>query len=345
MPMPEPLGESAPLEAKVTLLRRPETWPERPARIEERETHMSWVFLTPDHAYKLKKPVRYDFLDFSTLERRRRDGEVEVRLNRRLAPGVYLGVVPLAVDASGFARVEGEGKAIEWLVKMRRLPEEHMLDQLIRRGELREGQLRELARRLARFYRDCPAAGLDREQYRAAFSEAIEINQRELAAVDHQLPRDTVRQLHAIQTGFLQNEAALLDARVDANLIVEGHGDLRPEHVCLETPPLIIDCLEFNRRFRLIDPADELSFLALECEHLGAQWAGRELFEAYTEKSGDRPPERLLWFYRLYRACLRARLAIWHTRELHESDWPRWQERARAYLHLARDYAARLTSD
>jgi aminoglycoside phosphotransferase family enzyme len=335
MPMPEPLAESPSLEAKVALLRRSQTWPGQPARIEERETHMSWVFLTPDHAYKLKKPVRYDFLDFSTLELRRRDSEEEVRLNRRLAPGVYLGVVPLAVDPQGNARIEGEGKAIEWLVKMRRLPEQCMLDTRIERGELHESDLRELAHTLARFYRDCAKAGLDREQYRAAFAEAIEINQRELAAVDHQLPHDAVRELHRAQVDFLTHNAEEFDARVDAGHIVEGHGDLRPEHVCLNAQPLIIDCLEFNREFRLVDPADELSFLALECERLGAGFAGPALFTAYGEVSGDHPPARLLAFYRVYRACLRARLAIWHTRELSPDQWPKWQERAREYLRLA----------
>jgi aminoglycoside phosphotransferase family enzyme len=342
MPMPEPQTQPPSLQAKVALLRRSQTWPEAPARIEARETHMSWVFLTPDHAYKLKKPVRYDFLDFSTLELRRRDSEEEVRLNRRLAPGVYLGVVPLALDQQGNARVGGEGKPIEWLVKMRRLPQECMLDARIERGALREADLHKLACTLARFYRDCAGAGLDHQQYRAAFVEGIEINQRELAAVDHQLPHDTVRELHEAQVDFLACNAELFDTRVDTGRIVEGHGDLRPEHVCLNSQPLIIDCLEFNREFRLVDPADELSFLAMECERLGADFAGRALFTAYAEASGDHPPARLLAFYRVYRACLRARLAIWHTRELSPDQWPKWQQRAREYLHLARAHTPAL---
>jgi aminoglycoside phosphotransferase family enzyme len=342
MSMPGYPDREVSLEEKLALLRRPDTWPEAPARIEERETHMSWVFLTPHHAYKLKKPVRYDFLDFSTLALRKHDCEEELRLNRRLAPDVYLGVVPLAVDATGRARVEGTGPVIEWLVKMRRLPAEDMLDERIRRDELRPGQLRDLARILARFYGGCPDAGLDPEQYRRAFAEAIEINQRELAAVDHELPHDIVRKLHAAQVDFLDHEAALFDSRVEAGRIVEGHGDLRPEHICLNERPAIIDCLEFNRQFRLVDPADELAFLAMECERLGAVATGNELLEAYAEASGDRLPQRLLSFYRVYRACLRARLAIWHTRELAPEQWPKWQARARDYLRLAQDHVTEI---
>jgi aminoglycoside phosphotransferase family enzyme len=342
MSMPGHAGREVSLEDKLALLRRSETWPERPERIEERETHMSWVFLTKEHAYKLKKPVRYDFLDFSTLALRKYDCEEELRLNRTLAADVYLGVVPLAVDDSGRARVEGDGVAIEWLVKMRRLPADDMLDERIRRKELRPEQMRDLARVLARFYQSCPDAGLGPEQYRASFAEAIEINQRELAAVDHELPHDTVRNLHAAQVDFLHREAALFDARVIAGHVVEGHGDLRPEHICLNEQPAIIDCLEFNRRFRLVDPADELSFLAMECERLGAASVGDELLEGYTKTSGDRPPQRLLKFYRVYRACLRARLSIWHTRELEPTQWSKWQARAREYLRLAQESVAEM---
>jgi aminoglycoside phosphotransferase family enzyme len=338
MSMPEHPGREVSLEDKLALLRRPDTWPERPTRIEERETHMSWVFLTKEHAYKLKKPVCYDFLDFSTLALRKYDCEEELRLNRTLAPDVYLAIVPLAVDADGRARVEGDGAVIEWLVKMRRLPAEDMLDERIRRNDLPAGQLREFARLMARFYADCPDAGLDREGYRSAFAEGIEINQRELAAVDHELPHDIVRKLHTAQVDFLHREAALFDGRVTAGHVVEGHGDLRPEHICLNEQARVIDCLEFNRQFRLVDPADELSFLAMECERLGATFAGDELLEGYTETSGDRPPQRLLKFYRVYRACLRARLSIWHTRELERTQWPKWQARAREYLRLAQEY-------
>jgi aminoglycoside phosphotransferase family enzyme len=120
--------------------------------------------------------------------------------------------------------------------------------------------------------------------------------------------------------------------------VVEGHGDLRPQHICVEDPPVIFDCLEFNRRLRIIDAADELAFLALECERLGAPWVRRLLFEIYTRATGDYPPHRLLRFYTSYRAAMWARLAIWRTHDLPPDQWRKWLDRAATYLRLAETY-------
>jgi len=184
------------LEAKVRALRDPATYPEAPRAIEARETHMSWVFLTEHHVYKLKKPVRYDFLDFSTLEKRRADCEAEVRLNRRFAPDVYLGIVALTADARGALRLNGEGEAIEWLVKMRRLPAGHMLDQRIRAGRLDNAEIRRVALRLADVYRLCVAETSDAGAYRARFAAAIELNRRELARPEFNLPAAIIAAAH-----------------------------------------------------------------------------------------------------------------------------------------------------
>ena len=156
---PLPRVRELDLAAKVALLRQPQTYPEAPSRIDTVETHMSWVFLTERHAYKLKKPVRYAFLDFSTRAARRRNCAEELRLNQALAPGVYLGVVPLVRDESGNARLEAEGRVLEWLVKMRRLPADRMLDRLIRQRAARESEIEELARRLADFLPPKPGGG------------------------------------------------------------------------------------------------------------------------------------------------------------------------------------------
>ena len=332
------------LVAKVRALRDPDTYPEVPRAIEARETHMSWVFLTEHHAYKLKKPVRYDFLDFSTLEKRRADCEAEVRLNRRFAPDVYLGIVALTADARGTLRLDGDGEAIEWLVKMRRLPDEHMLDQRIRAGRLDNAEIRRVALRLADFYRQCAPVKSDAGAHRARFAAAIELNRRELARPEFNLPAATIAATHAAQVSFLAHDTALLDARVAAGRIVEGHGDLRPEHVCLEPEPAIIDCLEFNREFRILDPADELAFFAMECAYLGAPDAGELLASTCLAAMGDSPPARLVTFYKLFRAMMRVRLAIWHVRELEPKDWPKWQRSAQNYLALADTYARDLAA-
>lgn len=335
-----PAAEAEPdLSAKVAWLRNPQTYPERPGRIESVETHMSWVFLTERHAYKMKKPVRYEYLDFSTPEAREQNCREELRLNRRLAPDVYLGVVALAVDAHGRARVEGGGGVVEWLVKMRRLPSGRMLDAVVRQHALEREDVRAVAALLAGFYSEGPPVRVPAQEYRQDYEHKIESNRDVLAAHADGLPGGLVAAVHADQLLYIRNSPEAFDRRVREGRIVEGHGDLRPEHVCLERPPAIFDRLEFNRSFRIVDAADELGSLAMECERLGVPWVGEGLFDVYADITGDRPPPALLRFYMSYRACLRARLAILHTRELERADWPKWEKLAESYLNLAARYA------
>lgn len=327
------------LEAKLGFLGLPDAYPEAPARVDAVETHMSWVFLTDAHAYKLKKPVRYDYLDFSTVEARRLDCEAEVRLNRRLAAEVYLGVVPLVQDAAGRLRLDGAGETVDWLVRMRRLPANRMLDQLLRNGAVEQPEIRRLAQWLARFYAALPAEPFTPEAYRQALAGRIEDNLRELGSPEFGLPPEMPGGLARSQLRFLQSHADLFDQRVQAGRIVEGHGDLRPEHVCLLAKPVVIDCLEFNREFRILDPADELGYLALECERLHAPQAARWLLDGYVEASGDAPPVALLHFYQSCRAMLRAKLALWHLRDDGRHRPEKWLATARDYLEWAQRHA------
>lgn len=336
--------EVASLEAKLALLGQPDTYPEATARVDAVETHMSWVFLTDTHAYKLKKPVRYSYLDFSTVEARRLDCEREVRLNRRLAPEVYLGTVPLVLDAAGCLHLGGEGETVDWLVRMRRLPADRMLDHLLRSGTVTQPEITRLARRLARFYATAAVESITPTAYRQSLAVWLEDNLRELASPEFGLDPDVGEALAHSQLGFLQDHADLFDARVRQGRIVEGHGDLRPEHVCLLPEPAVIDCLEFNRTYRILDPADELGYLALECERLHASQVGHWLLEAYREASSDAPPDALIHFYQSCRAVLRAKLALWHLRDDGRHPPDRWIETARDYLESARWHAAQTQS-
>jgi aminoglycoside phosphotransferase family enzyme len=335
-----PLPASVPLEAKVALLRRPDAYPEVPTRVDTVETHMSWVFLAGDFVYKLKKPVRYDFLDFSTPEARRRDCEEEVRLNRRLAPDVYLGVVPLSLAPDGALRLAGQGRPVDWLVSMRRLPERLMLDRAIRAGTASAGDVRRAIAALASFYLCCEPVAMDAAEYRQRFAQGVRTAHRELSAPDYRLSASRTQAVAESQLAFLERHAAVFDRRVRDRRILEGHGDLRPEHVCLSEPPVFIDCLEFNREWRLVDPADELAYLALECEHAGATALGAVALAAYREQTGDIAPERLVHFYKSYRATVRAKLAAWHLQDhLDEAARLKWLDDARRYLALAQRYA------
>jgi aminoglycoside phosphotransferase family enzyme len=328
----------AALAAKVEFLKRAESYPGRPERVEAVETHMSWVFLTDTRAYKLKKPVRYEFLDFSTVDARRRDCEEEVRLNRRLAPDVYFGILPLVLAPGGSLQVGGSGEVVDWLVEMRRLPAERMLDYAIRNRTLEEADLHRLAALLAAFYSQCPPAETVPAAYRGKLQDAIRANHRVLRDPVWGLPAKAVERIASAQLEFLRREAALFDERVRAGKVVEAHGDLRPEHVCLEPRPVIFDCLEFNRDFRILDIADELAFLAMECARIDGVDTGRVLFDAYGRLTGDRPPARLVQFYKSHRAYLRAKIAIWHNRDREVPDPAKWAARAREYLRLAEGY-------
>jgi aminoglycoside phosphotransferase family enzyme len=322
------------LAAKVDFLQNPASYARAPATVEVRETHMSWVFLAGAHVYKLKKPVRFPYLDFSTLARRERAARAEFRLNRRLAPDIYLGVVPLT-KADGGLVLGGEGMPIDWLVKMKRLDERAMLDARIADGRLSVPQLDELTEVLARFYRTAARVNLPPTVHLIDFARNIAFNKRVLLDPRFSLPAGLVRGIDAAQRHFLARHGDVIAMRLRHRRIVEGHGDLRPEHICLDHEVRIIDCIEFNPRLRMVDPFDEIAFLALECERLGAKWAGDYLQRKMKRLLRDGPADALFTFYRCHRATLRARLAIAHLAEAHPRTPEKWKPVAMRYLELA----------
>jgi uncharacterized protein len=329
------------LAAKVDFLKNPASYDPPPAAVEVRETHMSWVFLAGPHAYKLKKPVRFPYLDFSTIQRREAAARAEIRLNRRLAADVYLGVVPLT-RAAGALALGGEGAPVDWLVQMRRLDERNMLDQRIADGRLTVPQLDQLAAVLARFYRAAAPTYLPPAVHLADFAENLAFNKRVLLDPRFALPAGLVRRIDAVQRRFLVCRGEVIATRMRHRRIVEGHGDLRPEHICLDHEVRIIDCIEFNPRLRTVDPFDEIAYLALECERLGAKWAGDYLQRRMKSLLLDGPADVLFTFYRCHRATLRARLAIAHLLEAHPRMPEKWPRLARTYLALADEAARRL---
>jgi aminoglycoside phosphotransferase family enzyme len=313
-----------------------------PARVEVIETHMSWVFLVGDLAYKLKKPVTYPFLDFSTLGAREADCRDELRLNRRLAPGVYLGLTRLQRDASGRLSLVDEsgplaaaGETIDWLVRMRRLPAVRSLEAAIGRGDLQPAHMETLGAVLAAFYGHLPPAELSADDYLALLQGQHRLDR---IALEHAAPVLDAAVVQRVLDGiarFLRENHALLEARIAAGRVVEGHGDLRPEHVFLFDAPIVIDCLEFNRDLRRVDWADEIAFLGIECERLGAPWVGPMLRAAIGTALDDPVDDRLFDFHGATRACLRARLALAHLDEPSPRTPERWPALAASYLQLA----------
>lgn len=302
------------------------------------ETHMSWVFLIGDRVLKLKKPVRTPVLDFSSLSAREHNCREELRLNARLAPEVYLDLLALQWDGRHFSLLpehqpHDRSQTVDWLVLMRRLPAHRMLSQAIAEGQAGPPDIEALGIVLAPFYRSAPLAQVAPHEYMAHF-------QRELAATQEVLlhPRWQLAGAHPalerLRSGLARGAPLLLE-RAARGRIVEGHGDLRPEHVCLLRPPVVIDCLEFNATLRQLDPFDELAYLAMECDMAGAPWVGPQLIHLCALALGDAPPAPVMQLYTAHRALLRARQAMAHLLEPAPRSPEKWQPLAQRYIERA----------
>lgn len=339
MPQGTPPDTRAPGTAeKLRFLRSREAHDCDPAAIEWIETHMSWVVLAGDRVLKMKKPVRFPFLDFSTLEARERNCREELRLNRRLAADVYLRLVALqwhdgALHLVPEERLPAPGATVDWLVEMRRLPAERMLDRRIAAGRIEPAAIDALTQTLAAFYRSAPRTTMSADDWLARL-------RREYATTESmlQLPRFATlgaAPLLGRLSAALDVHADALRERVRAGRVVEGHGDLRPEHVCLLDPPLVIDCLEFDAALRQVDPFDELAFLGLECAMAGAEWIGPRMIATVGAALGECPPQALVALYTANRAALRARLAVAHLLDNAPRTPQRWLPLGERYLRRA----------
>jgi aminoglycoside phosphotransferase family enzyme/predicted kinase len=293
-------------------LTRPESYPEpRPREITLRTTHISWVFLTEDTAYKVKRPVKLGFVDFTTAEARAHFCHEEVRLNAALAPGVYQGVVPIRRGETGLSFI-GYGDIVDHAVQMRRLPDDRSAAALLAAGKLTFEHLAALADRLARFYATAPvqphAGGFE------AMWRNLEENLQELAGfAGDPLDQSRLRAVATAQRRDLRRLQATLDERATAHFVREGHGDLRLEHVYFPdveaADPLILDCVEFEPRFRVGDVALDIAFLIMELEAAGASNCAAYLLYRFARATGDFTQYLLLDFYACYRALVRAKIA------------------------------------
>lgn len=221
------------LADKVAFLRDPRSYAGRVHHVQVIETHFAWIFLTPRHAYKLKKPVRHAAMNYRSLAARKRGCLDEVRLNRRLAPTVYLSVVPLTLR-SGSLRLGGVGRIEDWVVKMRRLAAAGMLDRVLRRRSLRADELSRVVMRLATFFTSADPAPVNCQKYVRRCRREVTINRKELERKTSRLRPSLVRAVACTQSAFVAQAGELLGKR--GAHVVEGHGDLRAEHVWLGSP-------------------------------------------------------------------------------------------------------------
>ena len=328
----------------IEALSHPAAYPDPVEMVEVCQTHISVVFLAGPYAYKVKKPVNLGFLDFSTLENRHHFCDEELRLNRRLAPRVYLEVVPISADAAGI-KVEGRGEAVEWAVKMERLPKEATLENRLERGEIGDEFIRALAREIASFH-----ARAERGDHISAVAnfENVARNAREnfglIASQDGTtVNQAVVNRVRVLTEELLAHLRPMIESRAERGIPRDTHGDLRLDHVYLlpdRNPPAklaVIDCIEFNERFRFADPVADMAFLAMDLAFHGRPDLARVFADEYFLANDDEEGRALLPFYTAYRAVVRAKvegLELLET-EIPEAERTRAAAKSRAHWLLA----------
>ncbi|MBI4527540.1 MAG: AAA family ATPase [Deltaproteobacteria bacterium] len=335
------------LPSLISAMAEPEFYPHGPAQVELRQTHISYVFLAGEYVYKVKKPVRFSFLDYSTRERRLHFCREEVRLNRRLAPKVYLGVVPIYRSGEGFALGEDTVLAdrttvVEHAVKMRRLPEDRMLNRLVMDRIAGKEDIRALVNLLVPFHR---SAATERASLYGT-PEAIRRRITDNFAETRDFIGRTIREkmfnrIQEYSLGFLAERASLLQDRVRDQKVREGHGDLRTEHVCVGDEIVVFDCIEFDERLRYCDVASEVAFLAMDLDFLGEPELSECLAREYAETGDDELLSLLLPFYKSYRAYVRGKVESLKAQEqeVPEAGREKASAEARRYFRLAYRYA------
>ncbi len=339
-----------------TLLTRPEAYPnlpEPPGRVESLQTHVSLLFFAGDRVYKIRKPVKFDFLDATTLEKRRHFCEEEVRLNRRLAGEIYHGVVPI-VKASKDRLVVGrpgmemapDEEVIEYAVEMDRLPADRMLSSLLERGKATDSMIDGLADRLAAFHQKC-ATGEEVNRYATPEEVRAQVDANLCesgASLDSLLGIDLISPFRAWFERTVNELTPLMKARIEEGRVREGHGDLHAGNICVRDAAdekgekiVIYDRIEFTPKFRCRDVAADLAFLTMDLRYRGEAARAERLIDRYVERSGDDGLRSLLRLYETHLALVRGKVALLKSAEAevpHEERKEAEQEALR-YVTLA----------
>ncbi len=323
-------------------LARPTAFPRpHPRRVEVRETHISCVFLGEHDVFKVKKPVDFGFLDFRTIEARKRACEAEVVLNGRLAPGVYLGVVPVVCRRDGTMAFGGEGVLVDWAVHMRRMPDEARADVRLAKGTLEASALDAVADRLAAFHAAsrCDATTSAFGTVSAVAANVAENFAQTRTQIAVHLTAREAEEIESWQLSFLSDHASLFAERIAARRVLDGHGDLRLEHVYFGASGeiTVLDCIEFNERFRVGDVCSDVAFLAMDLAWHGRVDLAERFIARYARASGDYDLYAVVDFYESYRAYVRGKIAALHAADARADDASRAHaaREARRYFLLA----------
>jgi len=328
----------------VRSLQRAAAYPHAAGTVEHIETHASHVLLAGDFVYKIKKPVSFGFLDYSRLDERKRLCEEEVRLNRRLCDGVYLGVVPITAQGADFV-VGGEGAAAEYAVQMRRVDAGAFLSEMIARGGATPAHLHAVARRLAAFHRAAAtsAAVATHGRRDAVWRDCDENFTQTRECVGQTLSAARMEGIRSYTERWLRDNAALVEQRADGGRVREVHGDLRSDAVVIgpDGGICIMDCIEFSDRLRCGDVAGDVAFLAMDLEFRGRRDLADEFIAAYLADAGDDTLPLVLDFYRCYRAYVRGKVEWLARQQSHDAAYRAAADaRGARYFELAESYAS-----
>jgi aminoglycoside phosphotransferase family enzyme len=325
-------------------LLNPEIYPDRPPIIKFIETHISLLFLTGNHVYKVKKAVDFGFLDFTSLEKREFFCEQEVNLNRRLSPAIYLGVVRITKEGDRI-HLEGKGEPVEYAVKMKQIPEEKLMDKLLEKKQVTPEMIEAVSKRLVKFYlaaetNDLIKSFAKSERVKQDTDENFEQTERYIEVA---IPRKVYEGVRNNTNDFFRTHEKIFQQRIASNRIRDCHGDLRLEHIYWGDEICIFDCIEFNQRFRYTDVAADIAFLAMDLDYHGREDLTEHLIRAYVGESGDHELMEVLDFYKCYRAYVRGKVESFRLDDPHipEGEKEEALKRAQKYFGLAHRYSQR----
>jgi aminoglycoside phosphotransferase family enzyme len=326
----------------VAALLDPAAYPEPTREVALIQTHISWVFITDRFAYKVKKPVDLGFLNFTTLRRRHHYLQEELHLNRRLCPEIYLEVLPITTSR-GRVRVGGRGQPLEYILKMVRMPQERMMDEVADRGELAADHLDRIIARLVPFYAQAatgPRINKYGEPAIIAYNHEENFSRTETLA-GPLFPRELFVEIRDFARSFLSRHRALFLKRIREGRIRDCHGDLHMRNICLADGIYIFDCIEFNPRFRYGDVAADIDFLAMDLDFHGLKDLSRHFVERFAAAARDPELLQMLDFYKCYRAYVRGKIQAFTAQDPAQPAAVRDQARqaAQAYFALSGEYA------
>jgi aminoglycoside phosphotransferase family enzyme len=308
------------------------------------ETHISLLFFTGNHVYKVKKPVDFGFLDFTSFEKRKFFCVQEVNLNRRLSPEIYLGVVKITKDGDQIL-LDGRGEVVEYAVKMKQIPEELLMDKLLEKKQVTSKMIEAVSEKLVHFYFTA-----ETNESIKSFGRPERVKQdtdenfeQTIRYMDITIPKDVYEEIKNKTNDFFRTKEHILYQRMASDKIRDCHGDLRLEHIFWGKEISIFDCIEFNERFRYTDVAADIAFLAMDLDYHGREDLSEHLIRAYIGESGDYELMGVLDFYKCYRAYVRGKVESFRLDDpnIPEKEKEEALKRAQKYFNLSYRYAQR----